>query len=61
MRFELVSINPGHIVGPNELNPYPKKFASGDLIKLLMENRLFALTKSKLGLIDIRDCARAHV
>jgi len=59
VKFELTSINPGIIVGPGLLNP--THFASGDLVKLLMMRGMPGVTKSKVGLIDIRDCALAHL
>ena len=61
MRFEIVSINPGLIVGPNLLNQKMHKFASGDLIDFMMMRKLFAIPRSKMGLIDVRDCAQAHI
>ena len=57
-KFELVRLLPGLILGPN-INT--ERFTSGDIIKMIMENQMPGVPASKIGLIDVRDCAQAHL
>ena len=57
-KFELVTINPGLVFGPN-LNE--AQFESGDLIKKLMLKQMFAIPNIKFVLVDVRDVAQAHL
>ena len=57
-KIELVTINPGLIVGPN-LNH--AKFSSGDVIKKLMMGELPGIPDMSMCFVDVRDCAKAHL
>ena len=57
-KFDLVTILPGFIIGPN-FNTV--KFGSGDAIKKFMLKEIPGLVNTKLGSIDVRDCALAHL
>ena len=56
-RFELATICPGFIVGPN-LNTC--NFESGNAIKKFMLREVPVTVNSKMPMIDVRDCALAH-
>lgn len=55
---ELVTILPGFIVGPNLST---SNFSSGNAIKKFMLKEIPGLVNTKLGSVDVRDCAMAHV
>lgn len=57
-KFELAVINPGFIIGPN-LNK--ANFSSGDAIKKFMLGGFPRVPKMSMPVIDVRDCARAHL
>ena len=59
-KFALVSCNPGFVVGPN-LNT--AKFASGDIIKMIMEgqNNATGLPRISMPMVDVRNVAQAHL
>lgn len=54
----MVTILPGFIIGPNFNTA---KFSSGDAIKKFMLKEIPGLVNTKLGCIDVRDCALAHL
>ena len=47
-------MNAGLIIGPSL---FDIDTSTGLLIKAIMKNKISGVPKSKLGLIDIRDCA----
>jgi dihydroflavonol-4-reductase len=55
---EIVTINPGLVLGPN-LNK--AQFSSGDIIKKLMMKELPGLPKMQFPIVDVRDVAEAHL
>ena len=57
-KFELVTILPGFVLGPN-LNE--AQFSSGDVIKKLMMRELPALPHLSFVMVDVRDVAEAHL
>jgi nucleoside-diphosphate-sugar epimerase len=58
-RFELVSINPGFIIGPNILT---HKFSQGEIIKKVMIKKISKKwPRVKFPIVDVRDCAKAHL
>jgi len=57
-KFEVVTINPGLVIGPN-LNK--AQFSSGDIIKKLMMKEMPACPKMSLAMVDVRDVAQAHL
>ena len=57
-KFELVTINPGFIVGPNLNSAH---FSSGDMIKQIMMGEMPGLPKIQMPVVDVRDCATAHL
>jgi len=56
-RMELVTINPGLIIGPN-LNK--GSFSSGDLIGGILTGGMAELPSDYFPLVDVRDVAEAH-
>jgi nucleoside-diphosphate-sugar epimerase len=57
-RFEIVTINPGMVLGPN-LNK--ASFSSGDIVKKLMMKELPGLPVMQFPVVDVRDVAEAHL
>lgn len=57
-RFELVSINPGLILGPSFVTEY---FQSGDLIRKLMDGSYPGMPDISFAVCDVRDTADAHL
>mmetsp|Transcript_40121 Transcript_40121/g.61292 ORF Transcript_40121/g.61292 Transcript_40121/m.61292 type:complete len:176 (+) Transcript_40121:176-703(+) len=57
-RFEVVSINPGLVLGPN-LNH--GDFASSDIMKMFMMSGTPGVPRNKIGCVDVRDVAHAHL
>jgi nucleoside-diphosphate-sugar epimerase len=57
-RFEIVTVNPGLVLGPN-LNK--ASFSSGDIIKKLMMKELPGLPQMQMPIVDVRDVAQAHL
>ncbi len=57
-KFEIVTINPAFIVGPAFVNA---GFSSGELVKKIMDNELPGIPRLSLGIVDVRDCADAHL
>lgn len=57
-KFDLVTINPSLIVGPSYSI---SDFASCEIISNLMLNKFPGLPRIKLGVVDVRDVAYAHV
>ena len=53
-KFELVTINPGFIIGPN-LNK--AQFSSGDIFKKFMLGELPGTPDVYLPMVDVRDVA----
>lgn len=57
-RFEIVTVNPGLVLGPN-LNK--AQFSSGDIIKKLMMKELPGVPLMQMPIVDVRDVAEAHL
>lgn len=57
-RLELVSINPGLILGPNLIKT---NFSSGDMIAGVITGGMPELPASHFPLVDVRDVAKAHL
>ncbi len=57
-RFELVIINPSLILGPTLI---PGDFASASFITQVLNGSLPGIPKIKLGIVDVRECAQAHL
>jgi len=57
-RFEIVTINPGFVVGPN-LNK--AQFSSGDIVKSMMMGEMPGAPKISMCMVDVRDVAEAHL
>ena len=57
-RFELVTINPGLILGPSLI---ASDFTSGQIIKKLMSGKYPGMPKIMLPVVDVRDAAFAHL
>jgi len=57
-RFELVTINPGLVLGPN-LNTC--NFSSGDIVRKIMLGKMPGIPKVKFPVVDVRDVAQAHL
>ena len=57
-KFELATINPGLIIGPN-LNS--AQFSSGDIVKKIMMGEFPGVPDISMALVDVRDCAEAHL
>lgn len=56
-KFELCTINPGFIVGP-VLGSY---CTSTELHRRFLQREMPMVPKMMFGVIDVRDCARAHI
>jgi len=56
-KMEIVTINPGFVLGPN-LNKC--QFASGDVVKQIMSGDL-PFPHMSMGCVDVRDVAQAHL
>ena len=56
-KFEVVTINPGLVLGPN-LNE--AQFSSGDIIKKFMMREMPGLPYVSMPVVDVRDVAEAH-
>ena len=57
-KFELVSLNPSLILGPNMVT---EEFTSGDFIRKLMTGAIPGMPKVTLPIVDVRDAAKAHL
>ena len=57
-RFEIVTINPSLIVGPAFVDA---GFSSGEIITQVMNSALPGMPLAFLGLVDVRECATAHL
>ena len=57
-RFEVVTINPGLILGPNLVEC---SFSSGDIIKKIMTGGMPGMPKIQFPCVDVRDVAQAHL
>lgn len=57
-KFELCAINPGFIVGPLLSSSY---CASSELHRRFLQREMPMVPKLMFGVIDVRDCARAHI
>jgi dihydroflavonol-4-reductase len=57
-KVEIVTINPGLILGPNLTTA---QFSSGEVIKKLMMKELPGLPKMQFPIADVRDVAEAHL
>ena len=57
-RFEIVTICPSLVLGPN-LNK--AQFTSGDVIKKIMMREIPGMPKISMGIVDVRDVAEAHL
>ena len=58
-RLELVTLLPGTILGPTEID---KGFATGTLIDaFLMDKFPGGVPRNHNGVVDVRDCAMAHI
>lgn len=57
-KFEMVSIHPALIIGPNNNTA---QFTSGDIIKNIMTKEWSKLPRISMGTVDVRDVADAHV
>jgi nucleoside-diphosphate-sugar epimerase len=57
-RFELVIINPGLILGPTLI---PGDFASASFITQVLNGSLPGIPRVKLAIVDVRECALAHL
>lgn len=58
-RFELVVLNPGNIQGPSIVTN--GDFSSGLMVNQFMSNFYPALPKVQMGVVDVRECAHAHL
>lgn len=56
--IEIVTINPGLIMGPSYVGA---GFASGDIITNIMMGKWPGMPKTRMGLVDVRDVAQAHL
>ena len=57
-KFEVATINPGLVLGPN-LNTC--KFTSGDIVNMILLKKAPALPANSIPTVDIRDVAQAHL
>ena len=58
-KFDLVTINPGFIIGPNLNSAH---FSSGDIIgKKFMMGELPGIPQLSMPIVDVRNVAEAHV
>lgn len=57
--IQLTVINPGFLLGPCLQNHY--EFSSGLFFKKFMDGRVNSLLKMHVPIVDVRDCALAHV
>ena len=57
-KFELVTINPAFIIGPSICGP---GFQSQQAISDFVMGKHPGLPKIKMGVVDVRDCATAHL
>jgi uncharacterized protein YbjT (DUF2867 family) len=53
-----VTINPGFILGPSFIGA---GFTSGDIIAKLMNRDFPGLPKVQMPVVDVRECATAHL
>lgn len=58
-QFELVTINPALVFGPALIGA--TGFSSGELIKTVMEGALPGMPIIQVPLVDVRECAQAHL
>ena len=54
----MTMINPGFIQGPSF---HDNQFTSADFVKRLLSNDFPGIPRISLGIVDVRDCALAHV
>jgi len=57
-RFELTVIVPPVILGPNIVKT---EFTSGELVKIMMSEKLPGNPRIHLAVVDVRDVALSHV
>jgi nucleoside-diphosphate-sugar epimerase len=57
-KFALTVINPTLILGPAIINT---DFTSGDIVRQIMQNKLFGIPKVMFTIVDVRDVAKAHI
>ena len=57
-KFELVTINPGFVLGPN-LNEC--QFSSGDVVRDIMTRKMAMFPYVSYPMVDVRDVAQAHL
>lgn len=57
-KFELVTVNPGFIVGPMLIN---SPFSSADVIYKVMMGKYPGVPRVCIPIVDVRDVARAHL
>jgi len=57
-KFDLVTIHPALIIGPNNNS---SSFTSGDIMKNIMTKEWSKLPRISIGTVDVRDVADAHV
>ena len=57
-RFEIVTVNPGLVMGPNLNTAY---FSSGDILRKMMMGEFPGLPKVMMPIVDVRDVAKAHL
>lgn len=57
-KFEIVTINPGLIVGPTFVD---NGFSSGELIGKIMNNEYPGMPMIMMPVVDVRECAHAHL
>jgi nucleoside-diphosphate-sugar epimerase len=57
-KMELVTINPPYILGPLLNKNFP---TSGELIRTFLRGEVPGVARIKMGLVDVRDVAAAHI
>lgn len=57
-RFELATINPGLIFGPNLVKA---NFSSGDIVKKFLLKEMPGAPLVNMGVVDVRNVAQAHL
>jgi nucleoside-diphosphate-sugar epimerase len=57
-KFDVITINPGFILGPAFVGA---GFASGEVIDKIINGKFPALPKTRIACVDVRDVAMAHL
>lgn len=57
-KFDVITINPGFILGPAFVGA---GFSSGEVIDKILNGKFPALPKVRFGCVDVRDVAQAHL